>query len=896
MTVGERRRLSRRAAAIAAALGGVAGGRVGLAGAALLVAAGRRGEVPPAWSALLGGVLLGAGLVALAARARVSRRAWLAGLSELLGFVALGALVRGLAPPPPGALTAPAVLVPLLAVGATAGLTLGQVARPLRRPSRAAVLVAALLAALACRGTGRDLVKLSERDRVALALGASATAALDPGAGGALAEALAAGRVKLRFEAPGPPAVLVVDVEDAGPEAAAPTRPGAAPPSRAARLLSVGGRVRGGVPLAGSRARALLAGPTVEGALPWLLAATPPKRARVVGLGTGVALRALLDAPGVEAVALDEPVAGVLAAHRDAGDLFAAASRRPLDDPRVALDAGQDGVDVLLAGDGEAEVRGAGLVVHRLEPPTDGAAWRLRERLAALGGDDLLVFWPSREAALLVVRGARLDVARVESRLATGGAVTDALGKLGVAHGADLVGLLVAGGRGVPAYLAEPAGEDDPVALARAAAATVPDALELPADAAARAETLRTLAAEAGGRGSPAALPLVKASVAALRTSRALRLQGDLLSQLGQELDARLAWQAALEVDPTDPGPRLSLALSQHRNGRPDQARLTLQAALSGDPLKDGPVRYIEGQLCMADEDYEGAEAAFLAAGSTSDAPARAALAKELAGKRSPVGHGLPPETRLAAAAELLRRAEAATDKLEAETRRTDAVATLVPLLDDLEALSRAQRAELGRLALRTASSDPLPGPRRLLAARAADALARAGGDPDSVTDGPVDVEVTIDRAQALIVAGEGAAGRALLERLVQGAGARSRSAWAGLGDVLVEARLPEGAMAAYEKALAVAVPSSADAQLHMALADLHRAARRHDRAASALEAALRVAPDHVLALLNLGATYLELKREGDALRCYKRWLEVAPPGDPRRPKIEALIVRIEGR
>lgn len=871
-----------RAAGLAAALGGVAGGRVGLAGAALLVAAGRRGEAPPVWSALLVGAVAGAALVALLARARAARGAWLAGLSELLGLAALAALARGLAPPPPGALAVPSVLVPLLAVGATAGLTLMQVARPLRRPSRAAALGAALLAALACRGPGRDLVKLSERDRVALALGSSATAALDEG--------LAAGRVRLRFEDPGPPAVLVVDVEDAGPSTPGPTRPGAAPPSRAARLLSVGGRILGGVPLAGSRARALLAGPTVEGALPWLLAETPPRTAHVVGLGTGVALRALLDSPGLEAVALDEPVAGVLAAHRDAGDLFGAASRRPLDDPRVSLGAG-GAADALLAGPGVAP--GPALTVHRLEPPTDAAPWRLRERLAALrGGDDLLVFWPAREAALLVVRGARLDVAQVESRLATGGAVTEALGRLGVTHGADVVGLLIAGGRGVAAYRAETTAEDDPVALARVAAATLPDALALPSDPAARAETLRTLAAEAGGRGSPAALPLVKASVAALRTSRALRLQGDLLSQLGQELDARLAWQAALEVDPSDPGPRLSLALSQHRNGRPDQARLTLQAALSGDPLKDGPVRYIEGQLCMADEDFEGAEAAFLAAGSTSDAPARAALAKELAGKKTAVGHGLPPETRLAAAAELLRRAEAAKDELEAATRRTDAVATLVPLLDDLDALTRAQRAELGRLALRTASGDPLPGPRRLLAARAAAALARAGGDPD---DAQVDVEVTVDRAQALILAGEREAGRALLERLTQGAGARSRSAWAGLGDALVEARLPEGAMAAYEKALAVAVPSSADAQLHLALADLHRAAKRHDRVASSLEAALRVAPDHVLALLNLGATYLELKREGDALRCYRRWLEVARPNDPMRPKVEALVRRIEG-
>lgn len=891
MTKGARR----RTAAVAAALGGVAGGRVGLAAGALLVAAGRRGEAPPAWSALLVGALLGAGLVALAARARTSRGAWLAGVSEALGFVALVALVRGLAPPPPHALAAPSVLLPLLAVGATAGVTLGQVVRPLQRPSRAAALVAALVAALACRGAGRDLVKLPERERVALALGGSG--------GGALDDALAAGRVKLRFEAPGPPAVLVVDVEDAPStttQGAGPTRPGVAPPSRAARLLSVGGQVRGGVPLAGSRARALLAGPTVEGALPWLLAATPPRTARVAGLGTGVALRALLDGPGLASVAVDEPVAGVLAAHRDAGDLFGAYSRRPLDDPRVTLGSGPDGADALLAGEGPVDARGAGLTVHRLEPPTDGAAWRLRERLAALGGaapgdEGLLVLWPSREAALLVVRGARLDVARVESRLATGGALTDALARLGVSHGADMVGLLVAGGRGVAAYLAEPAAEDDPVALARVAAPTVPEALELPADPAARADTLRELAAEAGGRGSPAALPLVKASVAARRTSRALRLQGDLLSQLGQELDARLAWQAALEVDPADPGPRLSLALSQHRNGRPDQARLTLQEALSGDPLRDGPVRYIEGQLCMAEEDYEGAEAAFLAAGSTSDAPARAALAKELAGKKTAVGHGLPPETRLQAAAELLRRAEAATEKLEAETRRTDAVATLVPLLDDLDALTRAQRAELGRLALRTASGDPLPGPRRLLAARAAAALARAGGDPDSATDGPVDVEVTVDRAQALILAEEREAGRALLERLTQGAGARSRSAWAGLGDALVDARLPEGALAAYEKALAVAVPSSADAQLHLAIADLHRAARRHDRTAASLEAALRVAPDHLLALLNLGATYLQLERKGDALRCYRRWLELARPNDPTRPKVETIVRRIEG-
>src|SRR5690606_35986049 len=129
-------------------------------------------------------------------------------------------------------------------------------------------------------------------------------------------------RVRLRFTRYGPPSVAVVDVRSG---------------EETARLLTVDGRVLGATPVRADAPRRLAAGQVLQGALPALLAPEPPARVAQVGLGTGVACGTALRSRALEALALSEPLAGVLAVHADPGDPFGFVSGRPLEDPRLEL-------------------------------------------------------------------------------------------------------------------------------------------------------------------------------------------------------------------------------------------------------------------------------------------------------------------------------------------------------------------------------------------------------------------------------------------------------------------------------------------------------------------------------------------------------------------------------
>lgn len=824
---------------------------------------------------------------------------WLHGAPVVSGLLALAwaaAAIAGVH----GAGPAGAAACGVAAAGALAVAWHG--AHPPGPPVRAALLALAVAAVVATVVPRVAAARRSPLEQAALALGTAPSADLQ--------RALDDGAIRLRFADAGPPPVLVLDVKQGKEDA---------------RLLSVGGRVVAGAPLAGEKAQRLLAAPGVEAALPWLLGRSPPRRALLVGLGAGVQAGALLRTPGLEALRVVEPVAGVLAAHRDPGDLFGRAAEHAVVDTRVVVATGPvrpvlrevargERVEALLLGDPGADGRlvtfgrlalaDGGLLVARLDPPATTAAvgsdapaagWRLRERLRPFVeafGDDLLVLWPARDAPLLVVGGAGgFDPARLAARWSEAGPLREALEARGVRGPTDVAGLLLAGGPGVRAYVEDPGAGDEPAALARRAAADLPAAFLLPADVDARAEALCGLAEEAGARGAPSALPLARAAVATRRTGRALRVLGDGLQADGRPAEALAAWREALEADPTGVAPKLSIALAQQRAGEADAARRTLEGALSGDAAKDAPVRYLQGQLAMADEDWAAAVKHFVAAGELADAPARATLARELLRQAGGApDHALPAGQRLDAAGELLTRSRTARDEAAAERLRQDAVAQLLPLTREGSGLAAARQADLGRALLRAAEAERLPPWRAHLAKLAHEALGRA---PAPAADAEA-VALSVDRARALVVAGREAEARTLLEALVTGPGARAPKAWVALGDLLGGAGLRDGAIDAYARALSLGPGSSADVRLHLAIAALQREAGRRDRALAALEAGDRAAPGHPQLLHNLGALLAELNRPGDALAAWRRYLEVAPRNDPQRAAVQKAVERLE--
>ncbi|MCO5169360.1 MAG: tetratricopeptide repeat protein [Planctomycetes bacterium] len=628
----------------------------------------------------------------------------------------------------------------------------------------------------------------------------------------------------------------------------------------------------------------------------------------VLGLEAGVSAGAALAAPTVEALAVVEPDAGVVAAHRDPGDLFGAANGRPLADPRLSLvqapawprlRAGGAWDVVLTGGDPAprtvalARAATGGLVVVRLDPgpagPDGQEAWDLRARLAALLpalGPDVLAFWPRRGAPLVLVAGAgRLSPERVARRLRAAPVAGERLAALGLRRPADVVGLCVAGPVGLSAFVLGGQG-DDPVALALRAAESLPETLALPDDAPERAGLLALLAEEAGRRRAPTALPLARAALRAARTPETLRVVGDALLLEGRRDEALARWREALALDPASVAPKLSIAAMHQQEQRPEEARRLLEDALEGDPARDAPLRYALGQLAMGRGDHAAAREAFLAAGELGDAAERAALAGELLRRDARPERRLGAEQRLAAARLQLERAELERDEAAAERLRGDALAGLLELADRPDELPDAGRAELGRLLARAAGAEPLAPVRAHLYRRAADVLQPLDGEP----------ALAVERAVALHLGGRTDEAEALLSRTAGGAGARVPQVHAALGDLLAATGRREAAIAAYEQALAVGPGSSADATIYLSLAGLHRQLGRLDRATRALEAADRAAPGHPEVLANLGTIYREQGRDGDALAAWRRFLEVAPPRHPLRARVEAAVRRLEER
>lgn len=877
----------------------------GWAGGALLAAA-----VVGAAAGVRGPIALG--VAALAVAAVVAAVAGLAvasstSLAPVAALVALGALAGDTLGRALSGAGARAVALSALAGAALLGALAGLPWSRGPRPDVALAVVALGLAAVAHRGAGALASRPLAAGLLAAATAGAAVVAALPGSGAppspdvlALRADVAAGRARVRFDARG---AQVIDVREG---------------ERTARLLVADGEVRAVVPVEQDERR-LLAAPVLEAALAHLLAPEAPRRLLVVGLDAGVSAGVALLDSAVEALKIVEPHAGVVLAHRDPGDLFGAINGRPLADARARLLEGAawpalrarspsdpDAPDVILAGacerPGDAAVARAatdGLVLVRLEPgpagPDGKPTWeRLRARLALLLpalGPDVLAFWPRPDAPLLLVSGAgALAPARVAARWQTSPALRERLLQLGLRRPADLLGLWIAGPTGLRAFAEEDGGGGDPYALARRAAESLPAALALPADKAERVAALVGLAEEAGSRRAPSAAAFGLAALREERTAETLRVLGDLLLQEGRHEEALARWREALTLDPAAVAPKVSMALLHQQRGEADLARDTLERALVGDATKDGPLRYVLGQLAMAEGDYAKARAHFLAAGALSDAADRAVLAGELQRRGVQPDRRLTPAQRVAAAKLRVTRAEEALASASpegdavAERERAAGVALLLELAADPAALSESERADVGRLLARCAAGEPLEPARAHLYRLAADVLAPLAADP----------VLAVERAVALHLGGRTDDAEAALRECLRGPGARVPRVHAALGDLLAATDRPQAAIDAYEQALALGPGSSSDARLYLAIAWLEQGLGRLDRAARALEAALRQAPDHPEVLANLGTVYRKQGRVGDALTAWRKFLAVVGSEHPMRGRIEAAVRQLE--
>src|SRR5690606_11676828 len=144
--------------------------------------------------------------------------------------------------------------------------------------------------------------------------------------------------------------------------------------------------------------------------------------------------------------------------------------------------------------------------------------------------------------------------------------------------------------------------------------------------------------------------------------------------------------------------------------------------------------------------------------------------------------------------------------------------------------LAPDERRAAARLLDRLSEGEAVPALRQNIHRRGAELLAPL--------DEPRD---RLERARALVRAGDPAAAEALLAPLLEGP--LAAGAHRALGDALRARGEGEAALRAWRRALALAPPSSADAPVRLAIAEAELAAGRPERALAALDEAEQLLP-----------------------------------------------------
>ncbi|RMG18318.1 MAG: tetratricopeptide repeat protein, partial [Planctomycetota bacterium] len=592
----------------------------------------------------------------------------------------------------------------------------------------------------------------------------------------------------------------------------------------------------------------------------------------LLGLDEGVAAGTVLAAPFVNRLAVVEPLAGVWAAHRDPGDLYGYINGRPLDDPRLVssrlpfaawLRARRNPCDLLLAG--RAAPRAPLSDLAAADPLVVWRVPRLRREHLACLPEAPWAYVAGDDALLLLCGFPPPDLSALRARAGELPQLAAALRRLGLEDPLAVLSTLAA----PPAALSAAAigeGGLSPAEVQRAGAKALPAALGW--TSAAGADALAALAERMALRGAPAALPLARRAVAEARTARTLRALGDVLRAIRKADEALHAWREALALDPASVATRLSLAVYHESRREWRKGLAVLGPALGVDPVRDPQVHYRLGKLSLGAKDYRSARKHLSAAGSFADAPQLLELARQLS-RDEPAAARLSPSQRLEAAGRLVAR------------RAWDAAAeALLPLAHAPQELDPDQRLRLADLLAEVAPSRT-PAARRLLHRLEAEVLA---GHPS-----PEEPRVALRRVAALIGAGDPAAAESLAASLLDRPDAEV-DAWRALGDARRARGAWRGAIEAYERYLQQSPASSVHTRVYLAIADAARRLGDRARALRALEDAERLFPGHPRVRLNLGTLLWEEGRRAAARKAYRAYLQVAPPGDPARERVERLL------
>lgn len=599
-------------------------------------------------------------------------------------------------------------------------------------------------------------------------------------------------------------------------------------------------------------------------------------RIACLGLGDGIASATLGRAEGLTNLFLVEPDAAIRALRDDPGDLFHGAwkerfSTLVAEDAASFLRRTEGGFDAVVDVEGLlADASGWSVALRlakaRLVPGAalvrvvrDGPRFREEAReFARIFKDQALAFRAplARGSAILVGGIAAIDTSR---SLAPGIARSLAIVRL---PEADLLGAYAAGPEGL--RRARTTAELSPVGGDVALLARLlgdKDGLVAVADSQTRLGEARN------------ALLLLEAA-RALHVAPAFevdRAAGDARFSLADDEGAVACWQRALDAAPAALSPRLSLATRHYKRKELELAKKLLEEGLSRDKRRDAPARYMLGRIALAKYEFKPAREHFEAASGFEDADQRAGIARQLedqAAEMKPREAPPPATPEQKDPKVLLKQARLLledTAKKEAEQVAYCRARNLTVSIEH-RAQFRQARLDAEYMLELAAKKEPGDATIRLELGRARRTLG--------------DLRGAIDDFEAA----------ARLDT-------KENRALYALGDALHAVGEREAALDAYERGLARGQISTGSARVYLSCADILVELKRYEDAAAKLEEAERLAPGHPSVPVNLGSLYERLGRKPDAVRAYRRWLDLMGQdgGDPEvRRRVLAALERLE--
>ncbi|HZV01993.1 MAG TPA: tetratricopeptide repeat protein [Planctomycetota bacterium] len=377
-------------------------------------------------------------------------------------------------------------------------------------------------------------------------------------------------------------------------------------------------------------------------------------------------------------------------------------------------------------------------------------------------------------------------------------------------------------------------------------------------------EALLTVADSASKLGNTRTARALLAAAKRLHVEPAYEIEratGDAFFREGNDREAVLCWNRALEMAPSALSPRLSLAARHFKRKEHEKARALLQGALTGDLTKDAPAHYLLGAIALAKNEFALAQRHFEAADGFEDAEKRAEIARGLDEESKKLSPPVAPKKLDESPKRLYDEAVVILDETAEEEAKYVANCRAKKIQpDDAEVALFTSRREEARALLEKAREK----------------------EPENPA-----ISFELGRVERVLENWEKAA--SAFETAARLDPQSSRALYA-LGDVLWQMRQGDAALDAYERGLARGPISTGSARVFLACAEILVSQKRYADAASKLEEAERSAPGHPEVPLQLGRIYERLGRGPDAVRAYRRWLDLA--GDGADP---ALKARVEG-